>query len=195
MTETSAPSNTSDIAVIGAGPAGLIAAGTLGHGGYRVTVYDQLTSPARRFLMAGRGGLNLIHAEELDTFLTRYGAARIRLEPAIRTFPPEALRAWVDGLGTETFVGSSHHVFPKAMKGSPLLRAWLSRLTDLGVTILPRHRWTGWEEDGALSFETPEGPKKVRPAATLLALGGLSWSKLGADPAWPDRLRGAVIEV
>ncbi|MEI2387970.1 TIGR03862 family flavoprotein [Breoghania sp. JC706] len=183
------------IAIVGAGPAGLIAAETLAKAGHRVTVYDRLASPARRLLMAGRGGLNLTHDEDLDIFLARYGAARTRLEPIIRAFPPEALRAWADGLGAETFVGSSHHVFPKAMKASPLLRAWLSRLGDLGVTIRPRHRWTGWTANGALSFETPDGPLSVSADATLLALGGLSWPKLGADPAWPDFLRASGAEV
>ena len=194
MTDTSAPRSAA-IAIVGAGPAGLIAAETLGRAGHRVTVYDRLASPARRLLMAGRGGLNLTHDEDLDTFLSRYGAARDRLEPMIRAFPPDALRAWADELGAETFVGSSHHVFPKAMKASPLLRAWLGRLNDLGVTIRPRHRWTGWGADGALAFETPEGPLAVSAEATLLALGGLSWPKLGADPAWPDLIRATGAEV
>ncbi|WP_321332669.1 TIGR03862 family flavoprotein [Breoghania sp.] len=192
---TQDPHSAATIAVIGAGPAGLIAAERLAEAGHSVTVHDRLASPARRFLMAGRGGLNLTHAEDLETFLTRYGAARAVLEPAIRAFPPEALRAWADGLGAQTFVGSSHRVFPKAMKASPLLRAWLSRLGGLGVTLLARHRWTGWTDDGALVFETPQGAVTRTADATLLALGGLSWPKLGADPAWPGLIERAGVAV
>ncbi|PTW63027.1 hypothetical protein C8N35_1011076 [Breoghania corrubedonensis] len=195
MTEVPQSPSPSRVTIVGAGPAGLIAAETLGRAGHRVTVHDRLASPARRLLMAGRGGLNLTHDEDLDLFASRYGDARARIEPLIRAFPPDALRAWADELGAETFVGSSHHVFPKAMKASPLLRAWLVRLNELGVTILPRHRWTGWSAEGALSFETPEGPLTVKSDATLLALGGLSWPRLGADPAWPGLLRGAGAEV
>ncbi|AXS39334.1 TIGR03862 family flavoprotein [Breoghania sp. L-A4] len=171
------------VAIIGAGPAGLIAAETLARASVTVSVYDAMPSPARKFLMAGRGGLNLTHSEELDTFLTHYGDARAVLEPMIRAFGPDALRQWCEDLGEETFVGSSKRVFPKSMKASPLLRAWLKRLGDLGVTLHPRHRWTGWN-DGALTFETPDGPVARTADATLLALGGASWPRLGSTGAW-----------
>jgi uncharacterized flavoprotein (TIGR03862 family) len=182
-------------AVIGAGPAGLMAAETLAGGGWRVTVYDRMASVGRKFLMAGRGGLNLTHVEPLDAFLGRYGEARERLKPIIEAFPPAALRAWADGLGAETFVGSSGRVFPKAMKASPLLRAWLARLDKLGVVIRTRASWSGWDTDGRLSFESHAGTEAVRPAATVLALGGASWPRLGSDAAWTGLLseRGVAI--
>ena len=173
-------------AVIGAGPAGLMAAQTLAEGGAAVTVFDRMPSPARKFLMAGRGGLNLTHAEPLEMFLTRYGAAQGWIEPAIRAFPPEALRAWADDLGAATFVGSSGRVFPKAMKASPLLRAWLRRLEALGVTVRMGAAWRGWDDAGGLIFE---GADAVRADVTVLALGGASWPKLGADGAWSETLR------
>ncbi|CAI9119460.1 TIGR03862 family flavoprotein [Brytella acorum] len=171
------------IAVIGAGPAGLFAAEILSGAGLRVTVYDRMTHPARKFLMAGASGLNLTHAEPLETFLTRYGHARPSLEAAIRAFPPEALRAWAEALGQSCFTGSSGRVFPNAMKASPLLRAWLERLEKRGVTFAPRHRWTGWSRESPV-FDTPEGRVSSRADATLLALGGASWSRLGSDGAW-----------
>ena len=171
-------------AIIGGGPAGLIAAEVLARAGVAVTVYDQMPSLGRKFLMAGRGGLNLTHSEPLDILLTRYRNAPLSMLRAIRAFPPEALRAWADELGAETFVGSSGRVFPRAMKSSPLLRAWLARLAGLGVTLHARHDWQGWTEDGGLCFATPEGEKIVRPDATLLALGGASWPRLGGDGGW-----------
>ncbi|PTM39714.1 TIGR03862 family flavoprotein [Bosea sp. 124] len=174
----------SDIAIIGAGPAGLIAAERLAQAGHRVTLHERMASPARKFLLAGRGGLNLTHSEPLDAFLGRYGAARDWLEPAIRTFPPQALRDWADGLGAESFVGSSGRVFPRAMKASPLLRAWLRRLDGLGVRLEAGRRWTGWAQDGALSFEGRDGAFTATPDATLLALGGASWPRLGSDGGW-----------
>ncbi len=185
-----------DIAIIGAGPAGLIAAERLAQAGHRVTIYERVPSPARKFLLAGRGGLNLTHSEALDALLSRYGAARDWLEPAIRAFPPQALRDWADGLGAESFVGSSGRVFPKAMKASPLLRAWLGRLDGLGVQLLSGRLWSGWDESGALRFERREGGvESVRPRATLLALGGASWPRLGSDGRWQDILaaRGVAI--
>lgn len=171
------------IAVIGAGPAGLIAAETLAQAGARVTVFDRMASPARKLLIAGRGGLNLTHSEPLDAFLDRYGPARAALEPAIRAFPPSALVEWCERLGQETFPGSSGRVFPRAMKASPLLRAWLARLDGLGVTLRARHRWTGWD-GAALRFEAPEGAARFEADATLLALGGASWPRLGSDGGW-----------
>jgi uncharacterized flavoprotein (TIGR03862 family) len=185
-----------DIAIIGAGPAGLIAAERLAQAGHRVTVHERMASPARKFLLAGRGGLNLTHSEPLDAFLGRYGAAQPWLEPAIRAFPPQALRDWADGLGAESFVGSSGRVFPKAMKSSPLLRAWLRRLDALGVKLEAGRRWTGWSAEGALTFEAGDGAAvALTPDATLLALGGASWPRLGSDGGWVPLLaeRGVAI--
>src|ERR1700677_1599213 len=142
-----------DIAIIGAGPAGLMAAEVVAQGGAHVTVYDAMPSAGRKFLMAGRGGLNLTHSEALPAFLARYGAATPRLAAAITAFPPDSLRQWSEALGQPTFVGSSGRVFPKAMKASPLLRAWLRRLDSMGVQFALRHRWIGWDKDGYLSVE------------------------------------------
>ncbi|MBX9750075.1 MAG: TIGR03862 family flavoprotein [Roseococcus sp.] len=175
-------------AVIGAGPAGLMAAETLALAGREVVIFDQMAAPARKFLLAGRGGLNLTHSEPLERFLTRYGDAAQRLRPAIDAFPPAALIAWAEGLGQEVFTGSSGRVFPRAMKASPLLRAWLARLEGLGVTLRRRHRWMGWDESGALRFATPEGELRFAAAASLLALGGASWPRLGSDGAWAGLL-------
>ncbi len=184
------------VAVIGGGPAGLMAAETLAAAGASVTIYDQMPSLGRKFLMAGRGGLNLTHSEPLDGFLARYAAAAGRIEPILRGFPPEALRAWAQGLGQETFVGSSGRVFPRAMKASPLLRAWLGRLAGLGVQVRLRHQWLGWDESGALIFRDGDGRETtVRPDATVLALGGASWARLGSDGAWASPLaaRGVAL--
>jgi uncharacterized flavoprotein (TIGR03862 family) len=183
------------IAVIGAGPAGLMAAEVLAQGGTAVTVYDAMSSAGRKFLMAGRGGLNLTHSEALPAFLARYGEAMPQLAPVITAFPPETLRAWSEALGQPTFVGSSGRVFPVAFKASPLLRAWLRRLDSLGVQFKLRHRWTGWKDDGQLSFLTPEGTRVAGANATVLALGGTSWPRLGSDGAWVETLaaRGVAI--
>jgi uncharacterized flavoprotein (TIGR03862 family) len=183
------------IAVIGAGPAGLIAAETIAAAGARVTVYEHMASPGRKLLMAGRGGLNLTHSEPLDGFLSRYGAATERLRPAIEAFPPDALRTWSEGLGQSTFVGTSGHVFPKTLKASPLLRAWLRRLDGLDVTFALRHRWTGWDAHGRLVFVTPDGSAVVQPDATVLALGGASWPRLGSDASWVAIIKEAGITV
>lgn len=175
------------IAIIGGGPTGLIAAEHLARHGHTVTVYDRMPSVGRKFLMAGRGGLNLTHSEPLAAFIARYGAAADWLAPAIRAFPPEALRAWCEALDQKTFVGSSGRVFPTEMKASPLLRAWLRRLQNLGVQFALRHDWLGWRS-GALSFATPDSEKQVTADACLLALGGASWPRLGADGGWTKLL-------
>jgi hypothetical protein len=180
--------------VVGAGPAGLAAAEVLAARGHRVDLYDAAPSPARKFLLAGRGGLNLTHSEPFERFLARYGAAAERLAPAIGRFPPEALRAWSAGLGEETFVGSSGRVFPKAFKASPLLRAWLRRLQTLGVVLHPRRRLVGLGE-GAARFAGPEGIEEARGGAVVLALGGASWPRLGGDGSWVEILRGAGVAV
>lgn len=179
-----------DVAVIGGGPAGLMAAETCAAAGLRVAVFDRMPSLGRKLLMAGRGGLNLTHAEPQDAFLTRYGAARARLEPLVRAFGPAELRAWAAALGQETFVGTSGRVFPVAMKASPLLRAWLAGLDAAGVELHARHAWRGWTHDGALRFETGDGVREVRPRATVLALGGVSWPRLGSDGGWAPVLAG-----
>ncbi len=182
------------IAIIGAGPAGLIAAEILATAGYRVTLYERMPSPARKFLMAGRGGLNLTHSEPLETFRTRYGGGADRVQRAIALFPPSDLIAWANALGQETFTGSSGRVFPKAMKASPLLRAWLKRLDELGVSLKTRHTWTGFDAVGGLTFTGPEGAVvSVHPAATVLALGGASWPKLGSDGSWVSILQRAGV--
>jgi uncharacterized flavoprotein (TIGR03862 family) len=172
-----------------------MAAEVLARGGASVTIYERMPSVGRKFLMAGRGGLNLTHSEDLVRVLSRYGAATPRLRDAIEAFPPAAVRAWCDGLGQETFVGTSGRVFPKAFKASPLLRAWLRRLDGAGVNILPRHRWLGWDRDGALVFETPSGRTTAHADATVLALGGASWPRLGADGSWADILAASGIGV
>jgi uncharacterized flavoprotein (TIGR03862 family) len=182
-------------AVIGAGPAGLMAAETLAREGVSVTVYDRMPSPGRKFLLAGRGGLNLTHSEELERFLSRYCAAAPQLRAAIEAFPPAALIAWCEGLGQETFVGTSGRVFPKAMKASPLLRAWLARLRKLNVAFRMRHRWAGWDAEGRLLFETPEGRMCASADVTIFALGGASWPRLGSDGHWTTLFTGQGIAV
>ena len=182
-------------AVIGAGPAGLMAAEVLAQGGVRVTVFDAMPSAGRKFLMAGRGGLNLTHSEPLPLFLSRYREATAWLAPAIVAFPPDRLREWSEALGQPTLVGSSGRVFPKAFKASPLLRAWLRRLDSSGVQFNFRHRWIGWNDQGDLRFQTPGGQHGVRARATVLALGGASWPRLGSAGAWASVLaaRGVAI--
>jgi uncharacterized flavoprotein (TIGR03862 family) len=184
-----------DVAVVGGGPAGLMAAEVLANGGATVTVYDRMPSLARKFLLAGRGGLNLTHSEVLEAFLKRYGAAEPQLRNAIAAFSPEALRAWCEGLGQETFVGSSGRVFPTAMKSSPLLRAWLKRLGAAGVQVKLRHQWMGFDEDGRLLFNAPNGPVAIAADATVLALGGASWPRLGSDGGWVAALSGAGVAI
>jgi uncharacterized flavoprotein (TIGR03862 family) len=172
------------VAVIGGGPAGLMAAQELAAGGVRVDVYDAMPSVGRKFLLAGRGGMNITHAEDYAHFLTRYGARAAELRPMLDAFGPQQVRDWVHGLGIETFVGTSGRVFPTEMKAAPMLRAWLHRLRESGVHFHQRHRWMGWSEDGSLRIESPQGEISVRADATVLALGGASWARLGSDGAW-----------
>jgi uncharacterized flavoprotein (TIGR03862 family) len=183
------------VAVIGGGPAGLMAAEILSGRGVKVTLYDRMPSLGRKFLMAGRGGLNLTHSEPFEMFLTHYGTAANRLRPIIEAFSPSSLVAWANGLGQETFVGSSGRIFPRVMKASPLLRAWLARLTKQGVTFRSRHAWRGWDESGALVFSTPHGFEHVVADATVLALGGASWPRLGSDGSWQSILEEEGVEV
>jgi len=183
------------IAVIGAGPAGLMAAEVLASGGARVTVYDAMPSAGRKFLMAGRGGLNLTHSEPLPQFMARYREAAPRLQQAIDAFSPDALRVWSEALGEPTFVGSSGRVFPRAFKASPLLRAWLRRLDGAGVRFAFRHRWIGWDAEGRPEFQTPNGNAAVAAGAAVLALGGASWPRLGSDGGWVDILEAKGIAI
>jgi uncharacterized flavoprotein (TIGR03862 family) len=188
-------SSQTQIAVIGAGPAGLMTAEVLAQGGAAVTIFDGMASAGRKFLMAGRGGLNLTHSEKLSSFLTRYGKAAPQLTAAIEAFSPERSRAWSEALGQPTFVGSSGRVFPKAMKASPLLRVWLRRLDAAGVKFAMRHRWTGWDGNGRLQFQTPDDAIAVEARATVLALGGASWPRLGSDAAWVEMLAAKGVAI
>ncbi|MGG5891029.1 TIGR03862 family flavoprotein [Falsiroseomonas sp. HC035] len=190
-TQPSTSQATSGVDIVGAGPAGLIAAEILAQAGIPVTVHDQMPSVGRKFLMAGRGGLNLTHSEPLDMFLARYRPAAPLLLDAVRAFPPAALMAWCQGLGIETFQGSSGRIFPTTFKASPLLRAWLERLSTLGVAIQPRSRWLGWAEDGGAHFA--DAPAQPELGATILALGGASWPRLGSDGLWPQALPGVRV--
>jgi uncharacterized flavoprotein (TIGR03862 family) len=183
MTQTSA-SSPAHVAIIGGGPAGLMAAEVLSQAGIRVDLYDGMPSVGRKFLLAGVGGMNITHSEAYPAFLSRYAERAPQIAPLLRGFDADALCQWIHDLGIETFVGSSGRVFPTDMKAAPLLRAWLKRLRDSGVVIHTRHRWLGWDEHGALRIDSPEGEITVKPDATLLALGGGSWSRLGSDGAW-----------
>jgi uncharacterized flavoprotein (TIGR03862 family) len=183
------------VAVIGGGPAGLMAAEVLSQAGARVDLYDAMPSVGRKFLLAGKGGMNLTHSEALAPFLSRYGKRQAEIEPLLAAFGPEALRAWVHGLGIETFVGSSGRVFPSDMKAAPLLRAWLHRLRGSGVNFHVRHRWLGWTEIGELRFATPAGEITQTFDAVILALGGGSWARLGSNGAWVPLLQARGVEV
>lgn len=183
MTQASKPS-TPNVAIIGGGPAGLMAAEVLSQAGLHVDLYDGMPSVGRKFLLAGVGGMNITHSEAFPAFLSRYGQRAANIAPLLRAFGANELCEWIHGLGIDTFVGSSGRVFPTDMKAAPLLRAWLKRLRDAGVAIHTRHRWLGWNPDGSLRIASPEGEKTLRPDATLLALGGGSWSRLGSDGAW-----------
>lgn len=181
--------------VIGGGPAGLMAAETLLAGGAGVDLYDAMPSVGRKFLLAGIGGLNITHGEAPEKFLTRYGSRRAALTPVLQSFGAGPLRDWVHGLGIDTFVGTSRRVFPTEMKAAPLLRAWLHRLRAAGLRIHARHRWTGWTVGGALCFSTPHGETAVHAPATVLALGGGSWARLGSDGAWVPLLAARGVPV
>ena len=183
------------IAIIGGGPAGLMAAETALAGGASVTLYDAMASVGRKFLLAGKGGLNLTHSDPADVFLARYGERTTKVAPWLNVFGPEALRAWAQDLGVETFVGSSGRIFPADMKAAPLLRAWLRRLRQAGLTVQVRHRWRGWDGAGAPCFETPHGAKSAEADAVILALGGGSWPKLGSDGAWVPLLAERAVPV
>ena len=189
------------IAIIGGGPAGLMAAQVLSDAGMAVHLFDAMPSIGRKFLLAGKGGLNLTHSEGADTFAGRYGARRSAIEDLLKDFDPAGVRAWALGLGVETFVGSSGRVFPKDMKAAPLLRAWLQRLRHPvqgpGVQFHMRHRWTGWKEGDAstLCFDGPSGPVQVKAGAVVLALGGGSWARLGSNGAWVPLLAARGVAV
>lgn len=189
------------VVVIGGGPAGLMAAEVLCGAGVPVHLYDAMPSIGRKFLLAGKGGLNLTHSEGADAFAGRYGARRDTIAGLLQGMDANVVRAWAAGLGIETFVGSSGRVFPKDMKAAPLLRAWLQRLRNpagsasSGVQFHMRHRWTGWSDDGRLAFDTPQGPVQVEAAAVVLALGGGSWERLGSNGAWVPLLAARGVDV
>jgi hypothetical protein len=183
------------VAVIGGGPAGLMAAEVLSQANVQVDLFDAMPSVGRKFLLAGKGGMNLTHSEARTPFLTRYGQRQAQIEPLLDVFGPEALRDWVHDLGIDTFVGSSGRVFPTDMKAAPLLRAWLHRLRAASVNFHVRHRWLGWAEQGALRFATPAGETTQTADAVILALGGGSWARLGSDGAWAPLLRERRVDV
>lgn len=192
MSQQSNPSKR--VAVIGAGPAGLMAAETLAAGGVQVDVYDAMASSGRKFLLAGKGGMNITHSEALPAFRSRYRSRAPEVGRWLDAFEPQALRDWIHALGIDTFVGSSGRVFPLEMKAAPLLRAWLHRLREAGVRFHMRHRWLGWQ-DGRLRMDTPEGEVLVEADATVLALGGASWARLGSDGAWVPLLGERGVDV
>lgn len=192
--QPSQPSHPARVAVIGGGPAGLMAAEVLSQGGARVDLYDAMPSVGRKFLLAGKGGMNITHSEPKSDFLRRYGAREGAVAPWLEGFDANAVREWIHGLGVDTFVGSSGRVFPTDMKAAPLLRAWLHRLREAGVQFHMRHRWLGWDGQ-ALRMATPEGERQVDADAVVLALGGASWARLGSDGAWVPLLEARQVAV
>ncbi|WP_162234758.1 TIGR03862 family flavoprotein [Pseudomonas amygdali] len=194
MTDLASPASRT-VAIIGGGPAGLMAAEVLSQAGLNVDLYDAMPSVGRKFLLAGVGGMNITHSEPYPAFLSRYAERSPMIAPLLRSFSADQLCQWIHALGIETFVGSSGRVFPTDMKAAPLLRAWLKRLRDAGVTIHTRHRWLGWNPDGSLRIACADGEKALNPAATLLALGGASWARLGSDGAWLPWLQARQVEV
>jgi len=187
--------NTHTVAIIGGGPAGLMAAEILSQSNFHVNLYDAMPTVGRKFLMAGKGGMNITHSEPKEAFLLRYSSRKNEIEPLLHEFDAESLRNWIHGLGIETFVGSSGRVFPRDMKAAPLLRAWLHRLREAGVNFHMRHRWLGWNKDGNLHFVTADGERFLHANAVLLALGGGSWSHLGSNGAWVKLLERQSISV
>ena len=183
------------VAIIGGGPAGLMAAEVLSQAGVKVDLYDGMPSVGRKFLLAGVGGMNITHSEAYPAFLSRYAERAPQMAPLLRAFDADALCQWIHELGIKTFVGSSGRVFPTDMKAAPLLRAWLKRLRESGVVIHTRHRWLGWQADGQLLVDSPEGQKQLKPDAVLLALGGGSWARLGSDGAWMPLLAGRGVDL
>ncbi|RRV41600.1 TIGR03862 family flavoprotein [Pseudomonas sp. o96-267] len=194
MTTATKP-NAHHVAIIGGGPAGLMAAEVLAQGGVRVELFDAMPSVGRKFLRAGVGGMNITHSEPREAFIGRYSERQAEVAALLREFDADALRAWIHGLGIDTFVGTSGRVFPSDMKAAPLLRAWLRRLRELGVAIHTRSRWLGWSDDGSLRIAGPDGERAVVSDACLLALGGGSWARLGSDSAWVPLLQARSIEV
>ncbi len=183
------------VTIIGGGPAGLMAAEVLLKSGAQVALYEAMPSPGRKFLVAGKGGLNLTHSEPREDFLSRYGVRRPQIEPLLDAFGPNELREWARELGFETFIGSSGRVFPKEMKAAPLLNAWLKKLRASGLQIYTRHKWLGWGKDNSLLFETPDGEKNVKADAVILALGGGSRPELGSDGGWIPLLKERNIKI
>ncbi len=192
---TASPTNAPHVAIIGGGPAGLMAAEVLAQGGVRVELFDAMPSVGRKFLLAGVGGMNITHSEAKAAFIARYGERQAEVAKLLQDFDADALRAWIHGLGIDTFVGTSGRVFPSDMKAAPLLRAWLRRLRELGVTLHTRSRWMGWNADGSLRITSVDGERALATDACLLALGGGSWARLGSDGAWVPLLQAKGIEV